>query len=459
VPIGSGQRPSGASSPPPPQGPTTSEQLLSALQLLVRSSHVVAPDDLSELVTSASRELGADTAALYLVDYDQVELVPLIRKPHGRGEGHDEASGPGADADVDRHHVEGPLVINATLAGRAYTDLKQLTSTTGSGLTLWTPVLDGTDRLGVLRQDFPREQSALRRNQSELSELSELSETLLEGCRDVASLLAHLAVSRSECGDVVERTRRRAPMTLPAELAWRALPPLTFVSPRVAVAGVLAPSTDVGGDNFDFALNGDTLHVALFDAMGHGLQAALLATVAVGALRNARRSGAALTETVSAIDSAIESHFEPGVFVTGIVGELDVVGGWWRWATCGHAPALLVRHNRVVKQLDAVTDVPLGLGALDRAQVGVERLQPGDRLLLHTDGVSEARNEAGEFFGTDRLVEFVSRQAADGRPVAETMRRLSHAILHHQHGALQDDATTVVIEWLGDQQQLGGVPA
>lgn len=133
------------------------------------------------------------------------------------------------------------------------------------------------------------------------------------------------------------------------------------------------------------------------------------------------------------------------------MGELDLTGGWWRWSTCGHAPTLLVRSGRVVKQLDAVTDPPLGLGLLDQPQIGAERLQPGDRLLLHTDGVSEARNSAGEFFGTERLVEFTSRQAAAGRPAAETLRRLKQAVLDHQHGALQDDATTVMVVWLTDE--------
>lgn len=126
----------------------------------------------------------------------------------------------------------------------------------------------------------------------------------------------------------------------------------------------------------------------------------------------------------------------------------------WTWSAAGgagrpaaHAPALLVRASRVVRQLDAVTDPPLGLGLLEAPQIGAERLQPGDRLLLHTDGVTEARDTAGEFFGTDRLVEFTSRQAAAGRAAAETRRRLNRAILAYQDGALQDDATTVMVAW------------
>ncbi len=427
-------------------GPAAADRTLAALRLLLRSSHLAGPDDLPALVAAAGAELGAGPAVLYLVDYDQVLLGPLLTAEPAAGSIDLSA---GLDSGVNYVGADGPLVVNGTLAGRVYSDLTQLTSSAGPGLTVWTPVLDGTERLGVLRTDFPHGGEPGQ---------GEPGQELLEGCQDVASLLAELVVTRSLYGDAIERTRRRSPMTLPAELAWRALPALTFVSPRVSIAGVLAPATQVGGDSFDYALNGDILHVAIFDGMGHGLQAALLATVAVGALRNARRSGLDIADTVCAIDSALGGHFEPGTFVTGIIGELDLVGGWWRWATCGHAPALLVRDGRVVKQLDAVTDPPLGLGLLDQPQIGPERLQPGDRLLLHTDGVTEARNQAGEFFGNDRLVEFTSRQAAAGRPAAETLRRLNHAILDHQDGALQDDATTVLIEWLGDQPQRLDLP-
>lgn len=82
-----------------------------------------------------------------------------------------------------------------------------------------------------------------------------------------------------------------------------------------------------------------------------------------------------------------------------------------------------------------------------------ERLQPGDRSLLYTDGVIQARDPDGECFGTERLVEFTTRECAAGLPAAETLRRLNHTILAPQHGTLQDDATTVMVEWLTDQPE------
>lgn len=107
---------------------------------------------------------------------------------------------------------------------------------------------------------------------------------------------------------------------------------------------------------------------------------------------------------------------------------------------------MLLRGGKVVKHLAPPPALPLGLG--DRAvETAEEHLQPGDRLLLYTDGVVEARDEHGEFFGVERLVDLLVRESASGHPVPEILRRLSRALLAHQHGRLQDDATTLLVEW------------
>lgn len=400
------------------------DHLLAALRLLLRSAHLSGPDDLAVLVSAAGAELGSDKAVLLLIDYDQRVLTPL---PAG--------SGPGL-GEGDAIPVEG------SLAGRAFADVLQYPADVpGRGWVLFTPLVDSAERLGVLRLEFAAGVA--------------LDDQLLAGCRDVATLLASMVVSRSLYGDVIERSRRSVPLTIPAELLRRQLPPLTFVSPHVAVAGVLAPTGEIAGDCFDHSLNGDILHVAIFDAMGHGLEAAVLAAVTLATLRNARRAGLDLADTVVTVDAELGVRFGPDTFVTGIVGELDVASGWWRWVACGHHPALLVRGGQVVKELDEVISPPLGVGLLDNTTaIGSERLQPGDRLLLYTDGVIEARDRHGTFFGTDRLVELTARQAAAGRPAAETLRRLNHAILDHQEGVLQDDASAVLVEWRTAQSAL-----
>ena len=74
-------------------------------------------------------------------------------------------------------------------------------------------------------------------------------------------------------------------------------------------------------------------------------------------------------------------------------------------------------------------------------------MEPGDRLLLHTDGVTEARAAAGEMFGLSRLADLAERHIGSGLPAVETLRRLSHAVTEHQGGQHQDDATLILVEW------------
>jgi serine phosphatase RsbU (regulator of sigma subunit) len=75
-------------------------------------------------------------------------------------------------------------------------------------------------------------------------------------------------------------------------------------------------------------------------------------------------------------------------------------------------------------------------------------LQPGDRLVLYTDGITEARSPRGEFFGEQRLADFISTAVAAGDPAPETVRRLMRHVLAHQADQLQDDASIVVLEWI-----------
>jgi sigma-B regulation protein RsbU (phosphoserine phosphatase) len=293
-------------------------------------------------------------------------------------------------------------------------------------------MVDGTERIGVL----------------ELVTASPPDAGRISEFRTVASLLAEILVTRRLYGDATERARRRLPMQLAAEIIWDHLPPLTFATADVAVSAILEPCYDVGGDAFDYAINGDILHVALFDTVGHGIAASALTSLAISAYRNARRCGLDLSDTYRSIDKWVHAQ-HPDSFVTAVLGELDTSTGSYRKVGAGHPAELLLREGRLVKELPSPTAMPLGLGHLGNPipTIEEEALQPGDKLLLYTDGVIEARTEAGEFFGVPRLTDFITRAVADHLAAPETMRRLVHAILAHQHERLQDDATAVLLEW------------
>jgi sigma-B regulation protein RsbU (phosphoserine phosphatase) len=390
-----------------------------ALVYLLDASHRTAPDQLPQLATRAAQLLGADDMIIHLVDYNQLNLVPLTA------------------LDAATMQV---VAVDGTLPGRVFALVEGHETASGAGHRLWLPLLDGTDRLGVLETVLRRAPSA----------------ELREACISVAALLSELLMTRRAYGDGFERTRRRGPMQLAAEVIWNLLPPLTFVGPDVAVSAILEPCYEVGGDAFDYAVNGAILHAAIFDAVGHGIDASDTTSLAVNAYRNARRSGLDLVDTYRSVDKWISAR-RPESHVTAVLVELDTTTGIARKISAGHPGELLLRDGRLVKALTAPTAMPLGLGRLGRPRPGVEEeaLQPGDKLLLYTDGVTEARTEDGDFFGLDRLVDYVTRALADRLPAPETMRRLVHAILEHQHDRLQDDATAVLIEWKPDGPTAG----
>jgi len=386
------------------------EATAAALFGLLEGAHHARPDDVPGMATEAGAQLGALATTIYLVDYEQRALIPL-----------------GVDRPV--------LAIEGTLAGRCFTDVAVKDSRSGPSLLIWSPLLDGTERLGVVEYEF--------------APATVVEDELRIACRRLTSLLAELTMTRILYGDLIQQTRRLLPMSMPAEIQWNMLPPLTFATERVVISGVLAPCYTMAGDSFDYAVNGDIAHLAVFDAMGHGLEATLLATVAVGAYRNARRCGLDLVDTARSIDRWLTAQFGFDRFVTAIIGELNLQTGCWRWIPAGHPAALLLRRGRIVKSLEQSIEPPLGL-LTDRPIVGEERLEPGDRLLLYTDGVTEARDAAGDFFGVERLGDLVARESASALPAPEVLRRLNHAILAHQDGNLQDDATTLFVEWCGE---------
>jgi hypothetical protein len=378
---------------------------------LIVAARLNVPDDLASLFLDRARALGAEDVTLYLVDHEQYLLVPLPQH-----------------AGADRP----PLQIEATLAGRCFRRLQAQQS--HGGQRLWLPILDGLERLGVLELRFPTGSS--RANEADLQAF--------------AALVAELVLVKSNYGDLFHKVRRRRPMSLAAEIAWNLLPPLTFGTDRLVISAVLAPAYDVGGDSFDYAVDATTARFAVFDAMGHGLDAGWLATVAIGAYRNSRRHDLDLPATVAALHTALQAQFADGQFVTAVLAELDLASGRLAWHCAGHPAPLLLRQGRVVKTLETGRGLPLGLAGLGGSPaIAEERLEPGDRLLLFTDGVPDARSSDGEFFGLERLADIVSRENAAGHPAPETMRRLMHAILAHQSGDLRDDATTMLVEWQG----------
>lgn len=376
---------------------------------LIKATTDAVPDEVAGIVAREAQRAGLAEIAILLVDLEQTVLTPL----------------PPVPAELP------PQDIDTTLAGRAYQTDQTLTSAAGADGTtvLWVPLIDGSERLGVLY---------LR--------LEAVSDHLVDRLGILAGLVAELVVSKTQYGDALVLARRQQPMSLAAEMRWSLLPPLTYTSARAGIACVLEPTYDVAGDAFDYAMDGHVLHLAIFDAMGHGLEASRIANLATGAYRLARRRGFDLAGIYQFVDEAIADQFGDERFVTGQLATLDVTDGTLAWVNAGHPHPLLLRRGRLASELVSEPSLPLGLRGVPH-EVAQESLEPGDSLLFFTDGIVEARSPGGERFGQQRLVDLTRRALADQQTLAETARRLVRSVRQHRDGPLRDDATLLFLEW------------
>ncbi|WP_329793444.1 PP2C family protein-serine/threonine phosphatase [Lentzea sp. DG1S-22] len=381
---------------------------LASLVDLLDGMHQAPPEHLPAAAERAGRALGL-RISIYLVDYEQHMLHPL------------------PDPD-DPGRV--PLGVDASLPGRAFCTVQTLPG----HQRLWVPLLDGVERLGVL-EVTPPEGTDLHDPELHLR------------CRWLSALIGHLVTISTHYGDGLDAVRLRRQRSPAADLIWQLLPPLTAATGSFAVAGLVEPCYEVGGDAFDYALSPTTASLAIFDAVGHTLRSGFVAAAALAACRSNRRAGHGLFEQARTIDETVSGQIPDGAFATGVLAELDLESGRLRYLNAGHPPPLLLRSGKVVKRLTGGRRLPFGLGTGELA-IAEETLQPGDWLVLHTDGITEARDTSGEQFGDTRLTDFLEREAAAGHPPPETARRLVKAVLAHQNGVLQDDASVVLARWL-----------
>lgn len=379
------------------------------------AAHLVRPHQLAELIVTTAQQLGATASRVWIVDHGQRRLVHLTGSRRPRK----------------------PIPVDGSAAGRAYIlGVDQDRKRPNGDHHLWLPLVDGVDRIGVLEVEHPKPTASIRRAL----------------CR-LASLTAAESVMRGQYTDDFTVLRRQKPMSLAAELQWQSLPPESFTVPEVSVSGLLEPAYEAAGDTFDYAYSADVLDFAVFDSVGHDLASAVISNLVVGAYRNRRRSGDELDAIGRTIDEVVLEQIGDGAFATGILARLDTRSGSLRWLNGGHPPPLLVRRGRRVSELDDRRRVPFGLGhLLDSREMGLARtqLEPGDAVLLYTDGIVEARQADGETFGLARLEEFLSHAVAAELSPAETVRRLSKAVLDHHGDVLQDDASTLLVVWHPD---------
>ncbi|MCG5213650.1 PP2C family protein-serine/threonine phosphatase [Streptosporangium soli] len=393
---------------------------------LLHDSHLASLEDVPALVGIHARLAGLSKCEIYAADLQGQFLVPLPGQRDDSGE------------------ALPTLRIDATLAGRAFRNVEVASTLAGepsqsesaepvSGAgprRLWVPLLDGTERVGVLGVTA-----------------SAGDEKVMWSVTRLAALIALLVVSKRRFSDSYSRAVRTRPMDLSAEMLWAVLPSGTFADDRVVVSAAMEPAYEVGGDAYEYAIDGDRLYLSIFDAMGHDISAGLTATIAIGTCRNTRLQGTDLLAASEAIDEEIDRQFTDVRFATGIMAYLHTRSGRLTWVNRGHYPPLILRDGHQVAILDTPPNPPMGFRMGLSEPLARYQLEPGDRLLLYTDGIIEAESPGGERFGLDRFTDFIIRREADGLAAPETLRRLINTILSYQEGRLQDDATVLMVEW------------
>ena len=293
------------------------------------------------------------------------------------------------------------------------------------GAQMVVPVTDRGDAIGLLELSLGR-----RPSDEEISDIA-----------SAAHALAYVVIAARRHTDVFEWGQRSTPFALAAEIQRRLLPAsYTCEAGQFTLAGWLEPASSVGGDTFDYTLDRDNLQVSITDAVGHQVSAALVATLLVGALRNGRRRGLVLAEQARSANDALAENAPAGQFVTGQLMRVDLRTGKAAIVNAGHPFPLRLRDGKV-EEIDLRIEPPFGVVPGKRFDVQELPLQPGDRIVLLTDGMQE-RNAVN--------LDVASALAAstDLHP-REVVHELGSAVLHATGGDLQDDATMVCLDWYG----------
>jgi serine phosphatase RsbU (regulator of sigma subunit) len=394
--------------------PTPAGSRLDVGKLLDRVEGI-APIQAVEAATEALAELlGASELSFLIADFSGHAVVRLTAAVAGARGGRVQA---GAQAET--------VPLAGTRYARVLRTQEVAVEPLDDGARLIAPVTDRGDAIGLLELVLP----ALP------------GPDLVTDVAAAAHALAYVVIATRRHTDVFEWGQRTTPFSLPAEIQRRLLPSsYTCEAGQFTLAGWLEPAASVGGDTFDYTLNRDALHVSITDAVGHEVEAALLATLLVGALRNARRQGLDLAAQARYANDALADNAPPGRFVTGQLLRVDLVTGTAAVVNAGHPFPLRLRDGRV-QEVALGIEPPFGVVPGRSFAQQPFPLRPGDRVVFLTDGMQE-RNAAV------LDVEIALRETAGLHP-REVVQELGAAVLRATGGDLRDDATMVCLDWYG----------
>jgi serine phosphatase RsbU (regulator of sigma subunit) len=307
-------------------------------------------------------------------------------------------------------------------------ELHQVPGDSG-GQRVIAPVSNRGDTIGVLELTLPAGNAG--------------DTGVLEEIRQAARALAYIIVADRRFTDLYQWGRRTTSMSLAAEIQHQLLPSASCCeASQFTLAGALVPADSVGGDTYDYTLDRETVHLSVTDAMGHDVDAALLATLLVNALRRARRAGHGIARQAGQAHQAMLNHSD-GAFVTGQLLRISLDGSGAQLINAGHPWPLRLRDG-TVEEVQLAVDLPFGFPS-PAASYRVQELDlcPGDRLILYTDGMQDRCAEPVDLAA-------LLRDTCDLHP-REAIRVMTSTVMNACHGKLNDDATVLCLDWYGTQ--------
>ncbi len=261
----------------------------------------------------------------------------------------------------------------------------------------------------------------------------------------VLTALANVAAAKIEnvrlLEESLEKRRLEEDMRMAAEIQNGLLPREAPTVPGWELNGCNTPCRTVGGDYYDFGVVDSRLLIALGDVSGKGTGAALLMTVLRAAVR-AHWDEPQLAEAVGRINRTVSQNVPQSKYVTFFLAALDPASGRLGFVNAGHNPPLLVRGSGQVERLEAGG---LVLGMFENVEYadGEVVLEPGDTLLVYSDGVTETWSPQGEEFGEEKLIELAVR--CRGLGAQEVQDALLRELGRFEEGARATDDRTVVV--------------
>jgi sigma-B regulation protein RsbU (phosphoserine phosphatase) len=271
----------------------------------------------------------------------------------------------------------------------------------------------------------------------------------------LAAICTHIALSvdRAQLIDAYVRSQR-----LQESLSWARdiqtgiLPkPFGANRPEIEVYATMVPAQDVGGDLYDYCLiDEDHLCFAIGDVSDKGVPAALFMAMARTAFNISVRSGPnSIAEVLRTVNNFLVDNNDSQMFVTMFAGILNLKSGVISYSDGGHEDPFIIRLGNTVEQFHKVSGLALGVTHNYEFSCGAMQLNPGDALVLYTDGVNEAMNKSRKMFSTERIGQTLLPHLA-GSPARTLATAIVANVVEFAAGAPQsDDITVMTIRYLG----------